>query len=138
MNTGGKDVPTHDGMGQRHVSKLADVSLRRMAEEDCGQPVSVLVEVNTPGPRIAPEQPHRGDARRWPYIGRIEPETAADQSRLEEARIEVDRLLRKVGQSEPVWLSASRAFAVTTTADHLWEIADAPSVRRITENRLRR
>ena len=135
MNLEGKGEQDRGSHTSPH-DKL-DVHLRQLADEAPKEHVSVLIELDVPGPRIKLDRPARGEMPRWPH-GRIESETDADRVRLEQIVTEARRSLQEIVGSEPVWLSASRAFVVDTTVERVIEIARAPFVLRIHENRLRR
>jgi hypothetical protein len=68
----------------------------------------------------------------------FEPESEAERDRAREIVAEAERLLTRIADEAPIWLSAARAFAVNVPAGRLAEIARSPLVRAIHLSRTRR
>lgn len=111
-----------------------DDDLVELVREQRKQPVSVIIELEVPRPRV--------DIRREDAdpAGRPWRVTSSDQDRMKTQQV-VERareFLADFMDQPPVWLSASHAFVVDAAPDQLATIAASPLVRRISWNRVRR
>jgi hypothetical protein len=111
-----------------------DDDLVKLAREQRTEPVSVIVELEVPRPRVDIRQEGAETAGRpW----RV---TSSDEDRMKAQQV-VERareFLADFTDKPPVWLSASQAFVVNAAPDQLATIAASPLVRRISWNRVRR
>ena len=111
-----------------------DDDLVQLAREKRKEPVSVIVELEVPRPRV--------DIRREGAdpAGRPWRVTSSDQDRMKAQQVaeRAREFLADFTDQPLVWLSASHAFVVEAAPDQLATIAASPLVRRISWNRVRR
>jgi len=99
-----------------NADKLANADLRVFARSADGTR-TVLVELNLPGPRVAPPMVHLPGRRRAAVLHRAqEPEPDDVEERM--AALEQD-LKALHAPSKPTRLNLARAFAITVTPSHL-------------------
>jgi hypothetical protein len=118
---------------RKRAKKTLDEDLRQLVVRNEAEPVSVIVELNLPRPRVEMgSDPGRGTSGR-----RAQRVVPAKENPRESQQIieEVGEFLEKVADEPPVWLDASRAFVMNTTTDQLENIARSSRVRRISRNR---
>lgn len=117
------------------AEKTLDEDLRQLVATGEAEPISIIVELDLPSPRV-----EMGSDRRSGGVDRGAQRVVAteeDRRKSEQIVEEVGGFLEKVAGQPPVWLSASRAFVVDVTTDRLETIARSPHVRRISRNKRR-
>ncbi len=115
------------------LAKLVSAELRRLADADSDQAVSVIVEVDAPRRTVEVEQ-RRHEAESRSAGRQIVPETAADREILETNAAEVRALLNEVIGESPHWLRSARSFVVRATPQQLRRIVASPAVRAVWPN----
>jgi hypothetical protein len=120
-------------MGYEPAAKVTDPALlAAMAAGDDMRPVSVLIEVDVPAPRVGfREEP--GSGRRVP--AEVLAPTPEEQEAIDATTAAAGRFLEEVLGGPPVWLEAANAFVAATTGSQLQEIARSRLVKAIHPNR---
>jgi hypothetical protein len=114
------------------AAKVTDPALLAAVAGDEDQPLSVLIELDVPAPRVG-FRDDPGSGRRVP--AEVLVPTPEQQAEIDHRTAEAERFLQEVLGGSPVWLGAANAFVAAPTGRQLREIASSRLVKAIHPNR---
>lgn len=123
-------MSVHDVLAE----KIADPELRSRVLDPSDEPVSVIIELALPDPKI--EYGNLGTHE--PTLSRptrVAPMSDEERADLERMATEARGFLEELLDEPPVYLPSARAFVATTNGTQLSQIAQQPFTRRIERNR---
>lgn len=114
------------------AAKIPNEALHRLATQESGEPVSVLIQLDLPPQEL---EFTRGNYQDNYVPFRVKPESP-DQGEQAEVKIRAaNEFLTELLGSPPHWLKSARAFVATVSPEQLRAIAGSPLVKEVHPNR---